>query len=508
VENGGTQRFAKQGLEVARARGGAHRLGGRVRWARLMRALLGSVWPWLAGYLVVRVWQLARSTVVVFPDSSTYRRPTDGYTLEWISLAGAAPRLWGTPLFFALFPNDEWRIVGQWAVSTVAWGFLAVALWSFLRTTAGRIVLMGTILMLALAPPVAGWDFIMLSESLSISLGVLAFALFLWWRRTGSRTALAVMTVVGLWWTFTRFEMALLLFVLAVAVIWHSRRPAAVVAVLAMLGTLAWATFANSAIDRPGWGGPFSAGGGPSEELMVYRLGRSVYLDPTLERIFAEQLGMPSCPGLADQARLKWDVVEIPTEYKKCPALQEWARANASAIGFRFAWAAPMTFARTTAPMFEVSMYGASANKAAAPPPFKQLNRILYPRPQPARIFLPVMTILLLVSAIGLGGLRRHRMLTVTALVLVGVALLSELAMLSVAVAELPRLGTQESTMFRLGLLLLLAIAVDLLAEFRTGARRPHADALSPPSAVATVRSSSETANRTAVSRYASFVSP
>jgi hypothetical protein len=94
---------------------------------------------------------------------------------------------------------------------------------------------------------VATWDFMVLSESLSLSLGVLTLALFLRWICTESRWALALMILSSVWWTFTRGEIRIAIAVLTAALAWIAWRRRAqwkvLAAVIALLVVaMSWVT--------------------------------------------------------------------------------------------------------------------------------------------------------------------------------------------------------------------------------------------------------------------------
>ncbi len=104
-------------------------------------------------------------------------------------------------------------------IGTLAWSLLVIGLWINVRTLPARIVAAVGVIGLALTPAVYTWDFAILSEALSVGLGVMALGLFAIWTRTGSRVAAAALGVVGVWWTFTRPGVLPYIVVLAVVVL-------------------------------------------------------------------------------------------------------------------------------------------------------------------------------------------------------------------------------------------------------------------------------------------------
>jgi hypothetical protein len=68
-------------------------------------------------FLVARVAIWFRATVFTAPDTLSYALRGDS-TLDkgpLVSLTGHAPRLWGTSLFYAFFPNDTARTLARTA---------------------------------------------------------------------------------------------------------------------------------------------------------------------------------------------------------------------------------------------------------------------------------------------------------------------------------------------------------------------------------------------------------
>jgi len=211
----------------------------------------------VAVFVAARVFICVRGDVFTSFDTFSYAQRGDQAfdRGSLVSLTGHAPRLWGVPLFYAIFPTDEARAVAQWALGTVAWAALAWALWVCLRTLVVRVVAVAGVLVLALTPQVANWDFAILSESLSISLGVLVLALLLLWARTKSVWYLAGATTAAVWWTFTRtdarvFVVFLILGLAVVALRRSSRRRQALVAAGVLVLATIWCTAITPVVDR------------------------------------------------------------------------------------------------------------------------------------------------------------------------------------------------------------------------------------------------------------------
>lgn len=393
----------------------------------------------------------------LYPDSPGYR-VLDGSSWSVVSFTGHATRLWGVPAFYALLPSDSWRVLVQWAISTVAWGGLAWVLWRQYRALAARAFAAAAVAVLAVLPQVTQWDFAILSESLTISLGVATLALYLRWRDSGKKTTLVALISVSILWAFTRFEIVFLLGFLAVAIAWtgwrrHGRRATAILAFAAVGMTLVWVYGITTAIERnTRWS---YSGGGVSEELVVYRLGWQVYQDPRLERVYREELGMPDCPGLANQARRAWSQAEILAQYKNCPQLGEWARANGSSLLIRLAFSAPGEFLRTTVPLLSL-VYSGHANVMSQTAILPGVDWLVFP---PVELSLEVTAAAL--ALLILGGYFVSR----TAAVLGLASIVSSAALLVASCSSLERLGIQETVLVRIGLIILAAALIDRLSK-------------------------------------------
>ncbi|GAB7039786.1 MULTISPECIES: hypothetical protein [Catenuloplanes] len=186
----------------------------------------------VAAFVAARIAVGAGGRVFTSYDTYTYALRNDPAVDRGpvVSILGHSPRLPGLPVFYALLPDDVWRVWAQWTIGTVAWALLAVALWATLSSLAARVVAALGVMSLGLVPAMTNWDFAILSEALSISLGVLTLACFLLWRRTGSIVFLTGTAAAGAWWAFVRPETRLPVGVLALAVFWvawrASRTPA------------------------------------------------------------------------------------------------------------------------------------------------------------------------------------------------------------------------------------------------------------------------------------------
>jgi hypothetical protein len=138
-------------------------------------------------------------------------------------------------------------------IAAACWGFLALTLAPLARTAAGRGLLLGAILVVSLAPQVAGWDAAGLSESLSLSLIALVVALALRHARTPSRRSAIALGVAVLAAVLTRDTNLVLLglpLVPALLVVRVERRWVAAALVIAAAASL-WGQHAGRRSDLP-----------------------------------------------------------------------------------------------------------------------------------------------------------------------------------------------------------------------------------------------------------------
>jgi hypothetical protein len=116
----------------------------------------------------------------------------------------AGPRAPTAPLFYKLLGSDVPRVVGQVTLSTVAWIALACALASSIERPRVRLVAFAAVLLFSLAPQVTHWDSILLAESLSLSLTAAALAAWIWHVNRPSWRRLALAAAVTLLWVMAR----------------------------------------------------------------------------------------------------------------------------------------------------------------------------------------------------------------------------------------------------------------------------------------------------------------
>jgi hypothetical protein len=457
------------------------------RWVRLPEAVLTGL---LAVFVAARVFICVRGDVFTSFDTFSYAHRGDPAFDRGglVSLTGHAPRLWGVPVFYAIFPNDQARAVAQWAVGTVAWALLAWALWACLRTLVARVVAAAAVLAIALLPQVVNWDFAILSESLSISLGVLTLALMLLWARTGAVWHLVGATAAAVWWTFTRTDIRVFVVfvVLALAVAaWRRpsrRRPALVAAGVLVLASI-WCTAITPVVDRTYTGWSATPEVRHEEGLMLFRLRLHVLPDPEVKAIFQREFGMPSCPGMEEiAAGPAWETAKFAAAYEQCPDFKAWGGRNAADVWQRYALAEPGVFARQMREVVRLSVAGSDYAKTERVVPMT-VEKLAFP---PRSWVLKVLGAALVLAAVALvlAARRRPDLALVAAVVAVGSGV-SLLAGIWFGAGEYWRFGIQEAIGLRLAVLVAVVSAVDSLLA----ARRVRAAEQNAPEAVETTTS-------------------
>ncbi|MFI7577263.1 hypothetical protein [Micromonospora sp. NPDC049497] len=462
------------------------------RWSpvahRLDLVLVGLV----VAYVVARSSVALRVEPFRTYDSRSYLGLTDGPDpTVTLSFTGQAPRLWGAPLLYSLVGADEGRALLQALVGMLGWTALVVALWITLRSPVARVLAAVVLFGLALTPPAYVWDHTMISESLSINLGLLTVGLGGIWWRTRSRVAAAAMTATAFWWIFTRQDMLLFVGLVLVAVLvlaWRSRphRRAAVAVVLVLGVGLAWAAAIAGPTDRTfaRWS---ASGHSQTEETFLYRLMIDVMDDRRMREVYHEELGMPGCRPLEKVTdSTSWNVRRVGHAYRACPDLRAWADENKMTVGYRYAVADPRHFARTMEEKFAVALGSRSLGTYGRPAALLPagVQAAYFP---PERLVLPlvaVTAVLAVLAGWATGAVRRRRVLLVAGAVAVVGSLVSTLAGLMLSAGEFARFGIQESLYLRIGLLVLLLAALDAALDRRGRAGQGDAPGPRPSPAI------------------------
>ena len=446
----------------------------------------------VAGYVVARVSLLQRGRPFRSYDSAGYAPlAADVHLGPTLSLTGGTPRPWGVPLLYALADGDRGRMALQWGVGTLSWILLAVGLWVALRGLAARVVAAVAVLGLALMDPVYRWDYAILSESLSISLGVATLGALLIWLRTGWWPALVVTVGAAFWWLFSRQDMLLfvgLLTVLLAVLAWRlrDRRRAALIAAGVLVVGMAWMVAIVPGVDRTfaTWSATKTA---QTQETFLYRLHVQVMRDPEIRRIYEERFGMPSCPeAVAVSQEPRWEIIKFVAAYDRCPDLVAWGDANQLSSGYRFALAEPGAYVGTLATSLPRALGGGPYSSYAKPVKMLPLpvQRAVFPPPPRELPTLGIALLVVAAAALVAGAFRRGRWLAYVGIGLVVVSLLSILSALTLSAGEYARFGIQEAVLVRVGIIVLLVAAIDALPSLTGRWRRtpaPLPDPVGPP---------------------------
>lgn len=424
-------------------------------------------------YVLARVFILVRSKPFVAFDTTSYA-PTG--PVEVLSFTGNAPRPWGVPLLFSIMPTNEARVIADWLIGTAAWACLAWALWTMLRSQIARIIGIAAVLLLALTPQLVVWDFAVLSESLSISLGVLALGLLMIWSRTRSRIALAGMVAVAFWWIFTRQDvmtMVAALIAVLVLYIWRNRsvRKAAVAAVAVLVLGIGWHAALLPSIDKA-YGGWWLNGYNFTDATFIYRLRLVVLKDPQMRSAYWTEFGMPRCAPAEQVAKATaWRIRDFSSGVRQCPELDAWMTENASSVGYKYAAKHPRHFAAATLKVapetLAGSLEGQYQTKVQQVMPWSA-GRVFWPGKSQVLPLTAVIAALALALGAAFRLLRRRAWLYTAGAALVLVSLANTVATFLFTAGEWGRFGIQEAVSLRIGLLLLVLATIDGLVIRRT----------------------------------------
>lgn len=182
----------------------------------------------VGAYCCLRLYAFLGATIHAASDTGTYTAVSDKWSILDPSFYGA-PRPFVLPLLYELVGSQTAWAWAQWLIATGAWIVLSVVVASGISSRPLRFVALTAMLALSLAQPVTVWDRVLLSESLTVSLGVLLLAILVLTlrRSTPARVAWAAFTLFLL--AFVRDANApvgALLFLLLAAALLISRRRA------------------------------------------------------------------------------------------------------------------------------------------------------------------------------------------------------------------------------------------------------------------------------------------
>ncbi len=135
-------------------------------------------------------------------DTPAYVRVAGEAFLSMEFWANTRPPIY--PIVLKIFHADKIRVATfQATFSIFAWGMLALAI-AFSVKIILRPIAFGLILFLSLERHIAGWDVVLLTESVSISLMALFLATWFWLLRRWSWGKVTILSLVAFLWAFTR----------------------------------------------------------------------------------------------------------------------------------------------------------------------------------------------------------------------------------------------------------------------------------------------------------------
>ena len=205
-------------------------------------------------------------------------------------------RFWGStrppvfPLLLKILQQNYYLTsVIQLVLSILSWGFLAWMMTHFLKLSWMQLFAFSFILLFSLERHIAGWDFVLMTESLSISFLVLFIALCLWLLQGWNITKIITLMVTTFLFAFVRDTNAWLLLMLAglilISVIlrWAELRALLLASFFIVIFLIS--NFSADLGDR--WVFPLGN-----------LIGRRILPDESAARFFEETCGMPVSPAL------------------------------------------------------------------------------------------------------------------------------------------------------------------------------------------------------------------
>jgi hypothetical protein len=307
----------------------------RERWTRALP------WRWghdpvvraiLAAFAVVRLLEVATGSPTLYPDSVGYR--VRGHFLDFslTSLGGRSVRPWGVTAWMALWPSDEAIVLAQTALAVLVWSALALTVATGVRRPAARRLVVTVLLVLACTAQVASWDLAILSESVSISTGILTLAAAVRFARAPGWSRAVPFLLAALWFTMTRPNVfpVLLMWAVALLVVGLIRRQVLVGAVVAgLLVAISAYGYAYNLRADPAWEASTQFGVSRTVVAYAYPISQN---GPVAEAVIAalRRSDAPSCmiPAtprtVSDHGTTRW----VQNTVRSCPGMQAWANAH------------------------------------------------------------------------------------------------------------------------------------------------------------------------------------
>ena len=182
----------------------------------------------IIAFAAYKLWQGLVGAPLVWQDSLSYQESA-AHPLTSRAL-WAGPRAPVTPLLWKVTGTLTSYVVIQTAISILAWSALAVVVGLLARRGWPQLVAGGLVLGFAVTTPIVQWDRSVLSESLSLSLLALLFAVAITWARRPTWPRAAALVAVALVFAATRdthiWVVAMLALALGAYAAWHTWRVA------------------------------------------------------------------------------------------------------------------------------------------------------------------------------------------------------------------------------------------------------------------------------------------
>ena len=156
-----------------------------------------------APYLVLRLAAWIGVSPKIYQDSADYLKYAAKPFFSQEFWAGG--RAWVPVLFYRVLPDgNTYRSLGQLLVSVACWLALAIVVARCIRRPGLRLVAFALVLVFSMSTTIIQWDSVIVSESLSISLGAALVAAWLALVRRPSNLNIALVLLLSLLWASTR----------------------------------------------------------------------------------------------------------------------------------------------------------------------------------------------------------------------------------------------------------------------------------------------------------------
>jgi hypothetical protein len=156
-----------------------------------------------APYLVLRLAAWIGVSPKAYQDSADYLKYAAKPFFSQQFWAGG--RAWVPVLFYRVLPDgNTYRTLGQLLVSVACWLALAIVVARCIRRPGLRVVAFALVLVFSMSMAIIQWDSVIVSESLSISLGAALVAAWLALVRRPGNLNIALVLLFSLLWASTR----------------------------------------------------------------------------------------------------------------------------------------------------------------------------------------------------------------------------------------------------------------------------------------------------------------